>query len=181
MKTSTANLLSKDERSLIRATEPARLKKASEERLLELHARVRRGRNKYSKLHRRQGAAQVKADRSRGVASKKNLKTSQKAEIFETALGRVSDALAKESRKSAAAIKKERLTAASKAKKATQRANAKKRAAAAKKRAASKKAAGRKRAAAKGKANLKTPMSKKSRASAKSSGARGQAKRDKRR
>lgn len=187
MNKATAKLLSKDEQSLVRATQPARLKKLSEEKLLALHTRVRRARNKYSKNYRRQGAAQVKADRSRGIAGKKNLRTAQKAEVFETALGRVSDALAAASHQSAAAIKKERLAAADKAKKAAARkAATRKRAAAAKKRAAAAKAAGKKKATAgkgtkgRGKADLKSPVAKKNRASSKASGQRRQAKRDKR-
>ncbi len=182
----TDALLNGEERKLIRATQPARLKKLDEEQLLVLHARVRRARNKYSKNYRRGAASRVAKDRTRAYASKAYHRTAQKTEVFETALGRVSDALAAESHRSAKAIKTERLDAASKAKKAAQRKSAeKKRVAAAKKRAAAaKKGKARKgqqgSGKGKGKAPSKTPISKKGRATAKASGKRKQAKRDKR-
>jgi len=187
MDTATAKLLRKDEQALVRATRPARLAALGEDELLDLHGRVRRARNKFSKKYRRQGAAQVKADRSRGAASKKNQRTARKAEVFEAALGRVSDALATASHQRAASIKKERLAAAAKADKAAARAAADdKRAAAAKKRATAEQAAGKKKATAskgtkgRGKPDLASPVAKKQRASSKASGQRRQTKRDKR-
>lgn len=162
------SLLTDDEYKLIRATEPARLQKADEEKLLNLHARIRRARNKYSKNYRRGAASRVAKDRSRAYASKGYHRTAQKAEIFETALSRVSDALAAESKRSAKAIKKERLDAASKTKKGTPPRKGK----------GSTKA--RSTGSGKGKAKAKTPASKKQRASTRASGKRSQARRDKR-
>src|SRR5690349_19788121 len=60
--------LTKGEQSLVMDTRPKRLDGLSEDELLDLHARVRRGRNKYKKNQRQAGAKQVKADRSRGAA-----------------------------------------------------------------------------------------------------------------
>ena len=170
--------LNSEERKLVRATQPSRLQKLDEEQLLDLHARVRRARNKYSKNYRRGAAKRVSKDRTRAYASKAYHRTAQKAEVFETALGRVSDALAAESHRSAKAIKKERLDAASKAKNAAQRKATQQKRAAAKKAAARK--AGAKTGSSKNKAKTKTPISKKGRATTKASGKRSQAKRDKR-
>ena len=111
--------LSKGEQSLIMDTRPRKLEGASEDALLDLHARVRRGRNKYSKLYRQGARSQVKADRSRGAASKKSRGDAQRAEVFEDALARVSDRLSKAARKSATKLRKQRLAAA-KAQKAAQ-------------------------------------------------------------
>ena len=56
--------LSKGEQSLIMDTRPKQARGASEDALLDLHARVRRGRNKYSKIYR-QGGSQPGEGRSR--------------------------------------------------------------------------------------------------------------------
>ncbi len=152
--------LTKGEQSLIMDTRPKKLEGLSEDALLDLHGRVRRGRNKYKKNERQSGAKQVKADRSRGAARKKSQGDAQRREVFEDALSRVSDRLAKAARKEATALRKQRLDAvkgqkAAKAKKAKARA-----AGSAKKKKASKAAP---KAAAKGKrTSKKTPVSKKS-------------------
>ena len=112
MNKSTSKLLNKDERDLIRATDSKRLAKLDTDELVELHTRVRRARNKYLKLHRRQATAQVDADRARGVAATKNQRTAVKAEVFEDALSTVSAQLASASKRSAAKLKKDRLKAA---------------------------------------------------------------------
>ncbi|CAN5438509.1 hypothetical protein BH10ACT3_BH10ACT3_09770 [soil metagenome] len=112
MKKSTSKLLNKDERDLVRATDAKRLAKLDTDQLVELHTRVRRARNKYLKLHRRQAGAQVDADRARGVAATKNQRTAVKAEVFEEALSAVSSQLASASKKSAAKLRKDRLKAA---------------------------------------------------------------------
>ena len=151
--------LPKGEQSLVMDTRPKKLDGLSEDQLLDLHGRVRRGRNKYKKNQRQGAAKQVKADRSRGAASKKTQGDAQRREVFEDALARVSDRLAKAARKEADDLRKARLAAAKKAKaakaKAKQRAAAKAKAAKAKKKPAPK-------AAAKGKrTTTKTPVSKK--------------------
>ena len=55
----------------------------------ELLTRVRRARNKYTKLYRRQSADLVAAKSSRAGTSTSNLRTKRKAEIFEDALAAV--------------------------------------------------------------------------------------------
>jgi hypothetical protein len=105
-------MLNETEKELLRAAEPKALRKLDEDGLSELHDRIRRARNKYSKLYRRRAGAQVKSDRARKQASASHAKTSRKAEGFEDALARVSTALAAEANKAATALKDERLAAA---------------------------------------------------------------------
>ena len=107
-----AETLTAAETDLVRATLPNNLAGLDEEELLELHARVRRARNKYSTLYRRQGAASVRAKRSRGAAESSNHRTLVKAEVFEDALGRVSHRLAAEAKSQARELRSQRLDAA---------------------------------------------------------------------
>lgn len=168
--------LPKGEQALVMDTRPKRLDDLSEDQLLVLHGRVRRGRNKYRKNYRQGAAAQVKKDGSRGAASKKSQGDSERAEVFEDALARVSGRLAKAARKEAEALRTTRLTAAKKAKAA--RAKAKEQAAA--KKAKQQAKAARKaapKAAAKGKrTSKKTPVSKKNVAGQRATKARKNAK-----
>lgn len=63
-----------------------------------LHALVpplRKAKEKYTQLHRRQAAARVTDDRARGVAAGSGLRTEGKAEVFASALDEVEDALAR--------------------------------------------------------------------------------------
>jgi hypothetical protein len=83
-----------------------------EEALLALHARVRRARDKFVQLHRREVAEHVDAERARGVASDAPRRSASKAEIFEGALARVSSSLARAARATAASLRAERLAAA---------------------------------------------------------------------
>ncbi len=106
------SMLNETEKGLLRAVEPKRLQKLDEDELSELHDRIRRARNKYSKLYRRRAGAKVKSDRSRGSASAANAKASLKAEGFEDALARVSDRLSKVAAAAAEELKNERLAAA---------------------------------------------------------------------
>lgn len=112
MKKSTLALFSADEVDLLRSTSEHQLSRLDEDELLELHQRVRRARNKYSKLHRRQARAQVSADGGRGKAAKKNNRTAEKAEVFEEALERVSVEVAAAAAASAARLREERIAAA---------------------------------------------------------------------
>lgn len=107
-------MLTPTEQTLLVETERARIANLDEDDLLALHDRVRRARNKYSKLYRRRGRTQVTTDRARGRASAVNAKTAAKAEVFEDALGRVSRQLARAATASASALKQERLAAARK-------------------------------------------------------------------
>ena len=165
--------LTKGEQSLIIDTRPKKIDTLSEDKLLDLHARVRRGRNKYKKNYRQSAAGRVKADRARGAASKKSRGDDERAEVFEDALARVSDRLAKAARKEATALRKKRLTAV-KAQKAAKAKAAKARAAGKAKKKSPAKAAP--KAAAKGKrTSTKTPVNKKSVAGQRATKARNNA------
>ena len=73
--------LTSSQADLIRETETARLAELDEDELLGLHARVRRARNKYVGLYRRQGAARVVAKGSRGTARPANRTNAERAEV----------------------------------------------------------------------------------------------------
>lgn len=104
-----ADILTAAETELVRSTLSGNLARLDEEELLELHARVRRARNKYTTLYRRQGAQSVQAKRSRGAAGGANRRTLVKAEVFEDALGRVSHRLAGEAKSQAKQMRSERI------------------------------------------------------------------------
>jgi hypothetical protein len=166
--------LTKGEQSLIMDTRPKKIDGLSEDELIDLHARVRRGRNKYKKNYRQSAAGRVKTDRSRGAASKKSQGDAQRREVFEDALARVSDRLAKAARKEATDLRKKRLAAAKKAKLAKTRAKEK---AALKAKAKKRSSKPSPKAAAKGKrTSKKTPVSKKAVAGQRATKARKNAK-----
>jgi hypothetical protein len=100
------------ESAIVRETDPAALAVLSEDELLDLHARVRRARNKYVGQYRRQGSARVQPAGGRGKARPQNQSARDRAEVLEAALARVSTALARAARASAAELKAERLEAA---------------------------------------------------------------------
>lgn len=106
------NSLTEAELMLVRETEPARLADLDEDGLVALHTRVRRARDKYVKLYRREASARVGEFGGRGKARPKNTRNSQKAEVFEDTLSRVSRHLAAAARRSAAELKADRLEAA---------------------------------------------------------------------
>lgn len=110
------SLFSTKEQTLLVATEAARLKGLSEDELDQLLGLVRRERNKYSTLYRRQSSALVEASSSRAGTATSNQRTRRKAEIFEDALARVAGALSKAARASANELKAQRLEAARAAK-----------------------------------------------------------------
>ena len=109
-------MMNDSEQELVRDVYDGELRSLDEDDLLDLHTRVRRARNKYSKLYRRQAAAKVTSDQSRGTASAANQRTARKAEVFEDALAKVSNQLARVARAQADELKKERLDAARAAK-----------------------------------------------------------------
>jgi hypothetical protein len=109
-------LFSANEQTLLVATEPARLAELSEDDLDALLTLVRRARNKYTKLYRRQSGDLVAASSSRHGTSTSNQRTKRKAEIFEDALARVARSLASAASATAKELKRERLEAASAAK-----------------------------------------------------------------
>lgn len=105
-------LFSDKEQTLLVSTEAKRLKELDEDELDELLTLVRRARNKYSKLYRRQSADLVRAKSSRSGTATSNQRTKRKAEIFEDALARVARALSVAARAAANELKQERIAAA---------------------------------------------------------------------
>lgn len=105
-------LMSDAEKALVAEASKESMASLDEDELLDLHARVRRARNKYSKLHRRQAAQQVTSDASRGTAATRNQRTQLKAEAFEEVLATVSRQLAVVAQRSAAELRADRLAAA---------------------------------------------------------------------
>ncbi|MGI9603657.1 MAG: hypothetical protein ACR2QE_17365 [Acidimicrobiales bacterium] len=115
MTPSELSLFTSKEQEMLVATEPRRLDKLSEDELVALLGRVRRARNKYSDLHRRQGANAVRTAGKRYASTTSNTRTVRKAEILEDAVSRVARYVSRAARRSADAIKDERLAAARKA------------------------------------------------------------------
>ena len=89
-----ANSLGKAEKDLLREAEPKRMAELSEDELIDLHKRIRRARNKYAGIYRRQGSAKVRKKGGRGLAKEKNSRNAGRSEVFEDALARVSAQLA---------------------------------------------------------------------------------------
>ena len=108
--------LNDNERLLVAETEPAALAQLGEDEAVDLHARIRRSRNKYAGLYRRNAAAQVAEKRSRGRARPASERAATKAEAFEEALSRVSRRVAVLARESAMRLRRDRLEAARAAK-----------------------------------------------------------------
>ncbi|MFB4308882.1 hypothetical protein [Actinomadura sp. GTD37] len=106
------NSLNEPETALVRETETAELARLDEDDLADLHTRIRRARDKYSKQYRRTASARVEEHGGRGKARPKNQRNARKAEVFEDALARVSWHLAKAARHAASELKAERIAAA---------------------------------------------------------------------
>jgi hypothetical protein len=104
--------LSEDEYVLIRKTKKKQLAELDEERLIKLHTRVRRARDKHVTNYRQAGAAKVAKKGGRGAARPANKHNAAKAEAFEAALARVSRQLGAVAKRSAAELKDARLAAA---------------------------------------------------------------------
>lgn len=172
MSPSALSLFSEKEQTVLVATEKARIVAMSEDELGDLLTLVRRARDKYSKLHRRQATASIEAAGKRSAASSSNARTTQKTEIFEDALARVSAALAVAARASRDELKKERLAAA-----AASKAGGAPRARAAEASPARAPRPARK-AAAKGGSSAKGRVTERRAATTRASNARSQAKRD---
>jgi hypothetical protein len=85
--------LTQQENSLIDESEPEALSRTDEKALKELQSRLRTAREKNFSLLRRQGAARVEAEGGRGAAQPANEKRSEKLDIFDEALARVSQRL----------------------------------------------------------------------------------------
>lgn len=104
--------LNREARDLIRETEPQRMDLLDEEGLVKLHKRIRRARNKYVGIYRREASGKVAKKGGRGVAWPKNTRNAARAEVFEDALARVSTALAQAAEATAEQMKSARLSAA---------------------------------------------------------------------
>lgn len=85
--------LTPQENSLIAESDPAALARMDEKQLKELQSRLRQAREKNFSLLRRQGAARVEAEGGRGGAQPANEKRSEKVDVFDEALARVSQHL----------------------------------------------------------------------------------------
>ena len=107
-----ANSLGKPEQDLLRETEPKRMVALDEDELIDLHKRIRRARNKYAGIYRRQGSAKVRKKGGRGLAKQKNTRNAGRSEVFEDALARVSAQLALVAAASAEQLKVDRIAAA---------------------------------------------------------------------
>lgn len=106
------SLLTDAERMLVLETEPKELALLDEDALVELHTRIRRARGKYVGQYRRGASARVGSVGGRGKANAQSQRARDKAEVFEVVLARVSTALARAAKASAAELKAERLAAA---------------------------------------------------------------------
>ena len=106
------DLFTAKERALLAETERKQLENLSQDELGDLMVRVRRLRDKYSDLYRRQGHQSVKRTRTRAAASDSNERTLQKAEILEDSLSRVARHLSQSARASANELKAGRLEVA---------------------------------------------------------------------
>lgn len=112
MATKLLDTLNASDSDLVRQTGLADLRQLDEEALLDLHARVRRARNKHVGVYRREAAARVRSKGSRGLARRGSVDNAARVEIFEDALSRVSRQLAVVARESARELKAERLALA---------------------------------------------------------------------
>ena len=104
--------LGDSEYRLVAETEKPQLSALDEDDLLDLHGRVRRARNKYTGIYRRNAAERVGDTAARGEAYAQNQRDRDRAEVFEDALARVSRQIAVVARQAALEFRAERLEAA---------------------------------------------------------------------
>lgn len=81
------------ENSLIDETLPHALEGMDRKALKELQSRLRQARDKNFSLLRRQGAARVEAEGSRGAAQPANQRRGDKVDVLDDALARVNERL----------------------------------------------------------------------------------------
>ena len=111
MRRAMIGALSGSEYQLVAATEKDQLSTLDEDELLDLHGRVRRARNKYTGIYRRNAATRIADAAARGEAYAQNQRDRDKAEVFEDALARVSHQIAVVARHAALELRAERLEA----------------------------------------------------------------------
>lgn len=85
--------MSQEENSLIDDTQPDALARLDEDSLKDLQSRLRKARDKNFSLLRRQGAARVADEGSRGAAQPANERRGDKVDVLDEALTRVSERL----------------------------------------------------------------------------------------
>jgi hypothetical protein len=106
------NSLSEAERLLVAETERDVLNGLDEDKLLELHHRVRRARTKYVKNYRRTAGSAVAEVGGRGLSYARNQRDRDKAELFESVLARVSRQVAAAATRASMELRSERIEAA---------------------------------------------------------------------
>jgi hypothetical protein len=106
------NSLTDAERLFLADTSKEALSELDEDQVIDLHTRTRRMRDKYVKNYRRAAGAAVATRGGRGLSYERNQRDRGKAEVFETALARVSRRLSTLATQSANELKKERIAAA---------------------------------------------------------------------
>lgn len=112
MRPSEAALFTAKEQELLVETRADDLDSRSEDELIDLLSRVRRARNKYSDLHRRQAVKSMKKSGRRAVTADANERTLKKAEIFDDAVSRVARYVSRAARANADEAKQQRIAAA---------------------------------------------------------------------
>ncbi len=85
--------LTPQENSLVDETAPHVLERLDEKSLKDLQSRLRTARDKNFSLLRREGAARVEAEGGRGAAQPANERRSDKVDVIDEALARVTDRL----------------------------------------------------------------------------------------
>jgi hypothetical protein len=85
--------LTQQENSLVDETAPHVLERLDEKSLKDLQSRLRTARDKNFSLLRREGAARVEAEGGRGAAQPANERRSDKVDVIDEALARVTDRL----------------------------------------------------------------------------------------
>jgi hypothetical protein len=108
---SLRSALNDTEFQMVSQTDRDALAVLDEDGAIELEARIRRARDKFVSQYRRTASARVAEHAARGRARPQNAHAAAKAEAFERALAQVSRRVAVLARRSAAALRAERLAA----------------------------------------------------------------------
>lgn len=111
MNSSVVRGLTTSEKTLVMQTKKDRLAELDEDELLDLHRLVRRKRNKYVKLYRRDNQERIQAHGTRDKDMSPGTEIRDRAELFEDRLAVVSLHLAAAARRSADDLRTERLDA----------------------------------------------------------------------
>jgi len=112
MDAATRAMLNASENLLVDETSREELASLNEEQAIALEGRIRRLRDKYVSIYRRNASAAVEEHGGRGRARLENARALRKAEAFERALSQVSRRVSVLARQSAAELRAERLAMA---------------------------------------------------------------------